>query len=438
MERLGPIETLPSPVPQAGGGTRQRIRPAPIVPPAIAQTRADPVQVPGRDSSQGQVEASPWAEQGERRALAGVGVPGLQPREMIGTLAESEPADGSQAVRSLAVSGPARVDSIEQPSVSLGEQSENGTFERSGSITRRPAGAIGPVPVPVPVAGTLAADSAELLPREVAIAPQIGPVAENAAGALEVAVDAPRDFGGLDRDRTPDVGTVNRRTQPDSQYVVDRGARFLRRDLGGPPSVDARVAIPSDAFLSRFSRKGEEIVGGDGRPSPKTEEAIELGLLYLARQQEADGRWSLRPTAADSATDPDPPVSIQSDTAATGLVLLSFLGAGYHHYDDKYRDAVRLGLQFLIDQQQPNGDLYLPQDQYSSQSAWFYSHGIATIALCEAYGMTQDPQLREPAQKGDRLHRCCAASHAGRMAVYAPGRLRYFRVGLDGDGPAKC
>ena len=318
---------------------------------------------------------------------------------MIGTVTESEPADGSQAIRSTAISGPARVNSIEQPSVSLGDESENGLLMRSGPITRRPAGAVGPVPVPVPVAGTLAADSADLLPREVAIAPQTGPVAENAAGALEVAVDAPRDLGGLDRDRTPDIGTVNRRAQPESQYVVDRGARFLRRDVGGPPSVDARVAIPSEAFRSRFSRKGEEIVGGDGRPSPKTEEAIELGLLYLARQQEADGRWTLHPTAEVPASDPDPPVSIQSDTAATGLVLLSFLGAGYHHYDDKYRDAVRLGLQFLIDHQQPNGDLYRPQDQYSNQSAWFYSHGIAAIALCEAYGMTQDPQLRAPAQK---------------------------------------
>ena len=67
LERLSPMETLPSPVPQAGGGTRQRARSSPIVPPTIAQALADPVEVPGRESSQGQVEASPWAEQGELR-----------------------------------------------------------------------------------------------------------------------------------------------------------------------------------------------------------------------------------------------------------------------------------------------------------------------------------------------------------------------------------
>ena len=41
----------------------------------------------------------------------------------------------------------------------------------------------------------------------------------------------------------------------------------------------------------------------------------------------------------------------------------------------------------------------MPLHDESNRSVWLYSHSLAAIALCEAYGMTQDALLREPAQK---------------------------------------
>jgi hypothetical protein len=46
-----------------------------------------------------------------------------------------------------------------------------------------------------------------------------------------------------------------------------------------------------------------------------------------------------------------------------------------------------------------------------SQNVWLYSHGIAAIALCEAFGMTRDEKLRRPAQRS--LDFIIAAQHPG-------------------------
>ena len=64
--------------------------------------------------------------------------------------------------------------------------------------------------------------------------------------------------------------------------------------------------------------------------------------------------------------------------------------------------------------------LYVNDDSYSSRSVALYSHGIAALALCEAYGMTQDPILREPAQRA--LDYILASQHK-RMGGwrYTPG-----------------
>ena len=58
-----------------------------------------------------------------------------------------------------------------------------------------------------------------------------------------------------------------------------------------------------------------------------------------------------------------------------------------------YSKTVKAGLDFLIAKQGKDG--------YFGGS--MYSHGIATIAICEAYGMTSDPTLKAPAQKAIRF-----------------------------------
>jgi hypothetical protein len=132
-----------------------------------------------------------------------------------------------------------------------------------------------------------------------------------------------------------------------------------------------------------------------------------MGLDYLAKQQLSDGRWSLQNvamggTAQDAAAGAG---QMQADSASTGLGLLCFLGAGYTHVDGKYRDTVAAGVAHLVKNQKPDGDLFAGGSKY----VWFYSHGIAAISLCEAYGMTKDPELREPAQKA--LNFILAAQH---------------------------
>ena len=82
-----------------------------------------------------------------------------------------------------------------------------------------------------------------------------------------------------------------------------------------------------------------------------------------------------------------------------GLALLAFQGAGFNHKDFQYSNRLQQAVNWLVRNQQADGDLYVPSNASSNQFCHLYSHGIAALALTEAYGMTQDPDLREPAQR---------------------------------------
>src|SRR5579872_1978180 len=101
-----------------------------------------------------------------------------------------------------------------------------------------------------------------------------------------------------------------------------------------------------------------------------------------------------------------------SETGLTALAVLAFLGKGYTHEDNSYAENVDLALRWLVAQQDAQGFLGGRANKY----ARMYCHGMATIALGEAYGMTKDRSLREPLAR---------AVHYIVAAQYPDGSWRY-------------
>jgi len=178
------------------------------------------------------------------------------------------------------------------------------------------------------------------------------------------------------------------------QILSGGGSGVGRLDRGSSQVVvSGQVHEPMEPFRRGAMHGG--LILGDSAAGQLTEPAIENGLEYFSHTQFNDGHWSLHELPEGLVTDPASLGALHADTAATGLALLTYLGAGYNHQDEKYRDVVRRGVEWLIKHQQPDGNL----SYRGSDPTHFYSHGIATMALCETYGMTQDRELREPAQK---------------------------------------
>jgi len=150
-------------------------------------------------------------------------------------------------------------------------------------------------------------------------------------------------------------------------------------DGGMKGAVFATFPGRSGATKNRLIREG----GGND----DSERAVALGLAWLARQQKNDGGWEY-----DQG-------SKEERAAATGMALLPFLAAGITHKPSKdpgeqkqYPKTVFGGLGYLMKNCPPSGP------NAGRMSTNMYSQGIATMALCEAYGMTKDPILRPYAQ----------------------------------------
>jgi hypothetical protein len=117
--------------------------------------------------------------------------------------------------------------------------------------------------------------------------------------------------------------------------------------------------------------------------SKATENAVDIGLEWLARHQEADGSWN-------SVKYQGKPYS---GTACTGLALLAFLGAGHTEKVGAYKENVQRAVAYLKSIQKENGSIIVPGDMAG------YTQAIATMSMAEAAGMANIPETRAAAQR---------------------------------------
>jgi hypothetical protein len=177
--------------------------------------------------------------------------------------------------------------------------------------------------------------------------------------------------------------------------------------LEGPPRKGLRAGS-TDARSGDARVRALERDGG----TTATEAAVGRGLRWLIQMQTGDGSWRLDDPRFGSEA------GAANDVAGTALGLLPLLGAGKtptvkaqeaDELEKKYAQAVHRGLLYLVRVQNK------ATGQYSTN---MYAHGLATIAMSEAYGLTQNPALRKSAQMA--VNYLVYAQHEGGGWRYAP------------------
>jgi hypothetical protein len=173
-----------------------------------------------------------------------------------------------------------------------------------------------------------------------------------------------------------------------------------------PHHAEPMAQVASDPPVDRFAQM--PLPRGIDR---RKAEVLVRGLAWLARHQAEDGHWGLNDFYKHGKCNCGNPGS-SHEVAGTAFALLPFLRAGATHQntdkDQLYPKTVERALRWLITRQGADGGF----------SANGYEHALATICLCEAYGLTEDAILKGPAQRA--INCCVAWQHAAGGFRYGP------------------
>ena len=161
-------------------------------------------------------------------------------------------------------------------------------------------------------------------------------------------------------------------------------------------TLASMTAQPMGSRSSDMKKKMLRDYGG----TPSSEAAVTEALKWFSRHQMPNGGWTYQHDlvckgrcgdACDASYN-------KSYNAATAMALLPFLGAGQTQLSGEFRQNVKLGLFFLMKNGKQGKKNGLPVLDLRDGKGNMYSHGLAAIALCEAYAMTEDRALLPYAQ----------------------------------------
>ena len=179
---------------------------------------------------------------------------------------------------------------------------------------------------------------------------------------------------------TPNVSQVD---------VVTPAATPTSEPVSVKPATQDSVALIKSPITMRSmtgSRTpgsiGAMTRGGNSYGDAQTEGAVLKALRWLKKTQNSNGSWSPSPISN------------------TGLAILAYLAHGETPDSKEFGYTVQKAMQFLID------SLSKKKDKNGNEVVTFkgadgneYATLIATYALCEAYGMTRNPNTKIVAEQ---------------------------------------
>ena len=158
-----------------------------------------------------------------------------------------------------------------------------------------------------------------------------------------------------------------------------------------PATVDAVMNIKSPVAMKNINGGrntgtiGRVTSGGDKYGDPRTEMSVMKVLWWLKAHQNTDGSWG----------------SGGNTVANTAFAVLTYLAHGEYPgspspYKRDFGPTVQMAIDYLISHITTGAD-NVPH--FSPTDGNEYSFLIGTYALCEAYGMTKNPNCKEAAQQ---------------------------------------